>query len=324
MKCKQRLCQRTKNVGSEGNCDVCQDVINIMNKKHAQINAKNTLKPVQVDLKQMIQVHEQLSSGVKTDPQLVSVLLLGGIINITFQHDAIEELEVRIKQLECEEISTKTRIEAVENWVLSQSDSVKTLSEHVTEIDKTLVDLKKDHETVTEEKENEKPGKKEVIYCKECDKSFERNCDFEKHIEEHKLQKEFECDVCGKDFYLKWRLLKHKEMHTATKKFCHYYNNGKPCPFEAIGCMFHHSKSGTCKTSICTNILCQFEHPKHVIEEEEAENVIEDISDEEMTENDCHLCSAKFESLEPLCDHLRTEHVDYHQGVLRGLANMEA
>ena len=89
-----------------------------MNKKHAKINAKNTLKPVQVDLKQMIEVHEQLSSGVKTDPHL------GGIINITSQHDAIKEVEVRIKQLEREEISTKTRIEAVENWVLSQSESI--------------------------------------------------------------------------------------------------------------------------------------------------------------------------------------------------------
>ena len=80
---------------------------------------------------------------------------------------------------------------------------------------------------MTQEKENEHPGKKEVIYCKECDTSFERNCDFEKHIDEHKLQKEFKCDICGKDFYLKWRLLKHKEMHIVTKKFCHYYNNGK-------------------------------------------------------------------------------------------------
>ena len=321
MKCKQRLCQRTKNVGSEGNCDVCQDVINVMNTKYAEIDAKKTVKPVQVDLKQMVKVHEQLSKGVKTDPQIVSVLVLGGIINITSQHDAIEELEVRIKQLEREEISTKTRIEAVENWVLTQSDSLRTLSEHVTQFDTTLVKLRKDHEKVTHEKGN---VKKEVIKCKECDKNFERNCDFEKHIEEHKLQKEFECDICGKDFYLKWRLLKHKEMHSVTKKFCHYYNNGKPCPYEAIGCMFHHSKSGTCKQSICTNILCQFEHPKHMIEEEEAENVIENISDEEMAENDCHLCSAKFESLEPLCEHLQTEHVDYHQGVLRGLANIEA
>ena len=115
-----------------------------------------------------------------------------------------------------------------------------------------------------------------------------------------------------------------KEIHTATKRFCHYYNNSKPCPYEAIGCMFHHSKSGVCKQLICANILCQFEHPKLVIVEKEAENVIEDISNEDIAENDCHLCTAKFENLEPLCDHLLTEHLDYNQGVLRGLANMEA
>ena len=110
---------------------------------------------------------------------------------------------------------------------LNKRNSIETLSEHGTEIDTTIVNLKKDHGKVIKEKENEVPGKKEVIECKECDKSFKRNCDLERHIEEHELQKEFKCDICGKEFYLKWRMLKHKEIHTETKKFCHYYNYSK-------------------------------------------------------------------------------------------------
>ena len=111
--------------------------------------------------------------------------------------------------------------------------------------------------------------------------------------------------------------MKHGEMHTETKKCCHFFNNDKTCPYEAIGCMFHHSQAGACKQSICTNNLCQFEHPKEVIEEEGAQNVIEEMSEEDMGENDCHLCSAKFKNLEPLCAHLQTNHVEYHKGVLQ-------
>ena len=41
-----------------------QDVINDVNKKHADVNAKKTLKKVQVNLNQMTEVHKKLSKGV--------------------------------------------------------------------------------------------------------------------------------------------------------------------------------------------------------------------------------------------------------------------
>ena len=62
------------------------------------------------------------------------------------------------------------------------------------------------------------------------------------------------------------------------------FNNRKPCPYEAIGSMFHHSQAGACKKLVCTNDLCQFEHPKEMIEEEEAANEIEEISDDDMSD----------------------------------------
>ena len=127
--------------------------------------------------------------------------------------------------------------------------------------------------------------------------------------------------------------MKHKEIHAENQslKCCHYFNNQKVCLFKEIGCKFLHTKSSKCRFAECNNQLCpfshadedqnnlhvdeegqaehlEFEHPKDVIEEE-IENVTGEATDEAMGENDCHLCSVMFESLEHLCEHLRTEHV---------------
>ena len=81
-------------------------------------------------------------------------------------------------------------------------------------------------------------------------------------MEAHKKKKEFKCDVCGKDFYLKWRLNKHKIGHDdENTRNCHYFNNGKKCPFLAIGCKFNHQVSEECTyKKNCTMTLCQFRH----------------------------------------------------------------
>ena len=45
------------------------------------------------------------------------------------------------------------------------------------------------------------------------------------------------------------------------QKFCHYYNNGKFCPFEKLGCKFKHETSPNCVyLRRCKNTLCQFKH----------------------------------------------------------------
>ena len=51
------------------------------------------------------------------------------------------------------------------------------------------------------------------------------------------------------------------EVHSADSKFCHYFNNEKPCPYEEFGCKFKHEKSSTCSYGQrCNNTLCQFQH----------------------------------------------------------------
>ena len=44
-------------------------------------------------------------------------------------------------------------------------------------------------------------------------------------------------------------------------RHCHYYDNGKSCPFEEVGCMFLQKDSAPCKFGImCKNNLCHYKH----------------------------------------------------------------
>ena len=114
-----------------------------------------------------------------------------------------------------------------------------------------------------------------LIKCESCDETFKKNCDLELHIQRSHFSVEmFECDKCGKQFVLKWRLRKHQDIHNNQNiRKCHYYNNNKKCPFEAIGCMFEHSFSGKCQHGErCNKNLCTFQHEtcidsEHVKEE---------------------------------------------------------
>ena len=71
--------------------------------------------------------------------------------------------------------------------------------------------------------------------------------------------------------------------------YCHYFNNKKTCPFEEVGCMYKHAKSGNCWfKDLCKNKLCQYAHDvkktandttvkAHI---EETENTISDNLDQ--------------------------------------------
>ena len=87
------------------------------------------------------------------------------------------------------------------------------------------------------------------VKCHMCEDTFDENYKLEEHvIEMHKDSKKFECEVCGKNFVSNWRLEKHRASHlVGRQRSCHYYNNEKHCPYEAIGCKFPHVIADKCK-----------------------------------------------------------------------------
>ena len=99
--------------------------------------------------------------------------------------------------------------------------------------------------------------------CDYCSDRFNTKTEMEIHIESSHVMINFKCDKCDEVFISKWRLNVHLKSHTNEKKprNCHYFNSGKNCPFERLGCKFHHIVSSDCKFGDkCTYKMCQFKH----------------------------------------------------------------
>ena len=75
----------------------------------------------------MVNTHSQIARGIKVDQEVVSNLLLGGVINILHQHDTIDEMDERIKSVEQIITTDKLRIELLENWTKKQAEELKNL-----------------------------------------------------------------------------------------------------------------------------------------------------------------------------------------------------
>ena len=162
MKCKQKLCSRTKNLDKSGSCAICADAIFEAFKNYEK-NKKRIPSKVDVDLKLMVETHAKLAKGLQVDPKVVSNLLLGGVINILHQHDTIAEIDGRIKQVEQGSLSDKIRIESLENWVLKQCDEIKVLNEIVSRMDKDGVVIEENKELEKVKKENNQYGSLEGL-----------------------------------------------------------------------------------------------------------------------------------------------------------------
>ena len=279
MKCKQNLCQRTKNLKTNGNCNVCDDAIEKVG-DHRK-NDKKKLEHITVDIKQMVDIQNKLSNGIPVDQTVVSGLLLSGIMNILNQHDVIEALEEKLESFQIENKTINTRIESIENWLLKKDEEFK-------EMTVKLSTTSSRHENVSNPENKNSFEKK----CNECGEVLTRNSDFEKHMQEkHDAKKTFECDVCGKMFLLEWRLKKHVDIHKQEPRKCKYFLSKEPCPFADIGCKFSHDD----------------------LENEDIETIEDEYS---LEENQCHLCRLQLLTKDDLMTHVEVSHEEYFQGAM--------
>ena len=99
--------------------------------------------------------------------------------------------------------------------------------------------------------------------CTFCGAEFLLHCELEGHIsEKHSNIQKHECDQCELSFYSQWRLNKHIQWHKiGQKRRCHFFNNGKTCPFFEKGCKFLHELAEECFFgNTCKLDKCQFRH----------------------------------------------------------------
>ena len=123
-----------------------------------------------------------------------------------------------------------------------------------------------------------------IYKCKDCDKAFDECWKFEMHVKDHDSEEEFKCDICNKSFFLEWRFRQHlRGHHDSGRKFCHYFNNDKLCPFQLIGCKFKHENSQLCVYGKrCQTYLCQHKHSIEEaisLNEQSIDTTVSEISD---------------------------------------------
>ena len=277
------------------------------------------------------------SKGEVVDSACMNSLLLGGIINILIQHDAIEDLNGKIRTLEEENVGNRARIESLESWASKQAEEFKditkkmieneeieALNHKVTDLELEVSDLKSHTNSVTVPNSSTE----EMIHrrpCHLCNKPFTKNSDLEIHLMEiHGVEKKFSCEVCEKEFVLEWRFKKHITMHTATGiKPCRFYNNKTKCPYEDIGCMFLHKfKQG----DIIDTVTDESE-----VEEIELIREVDPVSEQDLSDavqehplnnNKCHLCSKQLNSKDDLYIHVESEHEEFFNGIMEAAAMM--
>ena len=119
-------------------------------------------------------------------------------------------------------------------------------------------ELSKKHEAL--EKKYSEVIFKENFQCKNCDATFRTMTDLRKHRKVHKTDR-YSCENCDKTFVNEDTMEMHNTItHKNVRFYCHYFNNGKQCPFKTE-CVFLHEVSKVCKDGKkCERDMCMFRH----------------------------------------------------------------
>ena len=99
--------------------------------------------------------------------------------------------------------------------------------------------------------------------CPQCGITFNTIYELEAHLTgSHSQAKSIACSICNMTFVTKWRLSKHMLLHSDKKsKTCHFFNNGKICPYEEYGCKFKHEVAKECPVrEKCSRSKCPLRH----------------------------------------------------------------
>ena len=124
-----------------------------------------------------------------------------------------------------------------------------------------------------------------MFQCDECERNFKEEWKLNAHIKSHE---KYSCDHCDKRFKFQDIRDKHvKIAHESLKIYCHFFNNGKTCPFNDE-CVFLHEDAEICKYGAqCERNNCMFKHENDTNNDNDANDVNEeDGVDEEGYDED--------------------------------------
>ena len=121
--------------------------------------------------------------------------------------------------------------------------------------------------------------------CSECEQTFNEEWKLNAHLKSHK---KYSCDYCERTFKYEDTKEKHvKIAHEDYKLYCHYFNNGKECPF-VTECVFLHEDSDNCRYGdLCERDFCMYKHVVNTNEDGD-DNGDEDEEDVEKNDDDDH------------------------------------
>ena len=149
MVCKQKLCKRKANTTSSGNCAVCQNAIDDALNKVEASRKKQNFERVDVDFQLMLETHKKLEKGIRVDPTALNILVLGGIVNILCQSEAVDQIQEKVKILEQDNVTNKVKMEYLETWVINQHDIIEDLNQKFSRLDKNGVIVKESSEILS-------------------------------------------------------------------------------------------------------------------------------------------------------------------------------
>ena len=192
--------------------------------------------------------------------------------NLNSLKNKIEVVEARVDL--SEPVNENTSPVAVNEDLANMKSEVEDINSELSKLDEKIeefnLEIKKFEGKLSQRvtaSNTSKTVSEKIFECDICGDEFSLHKTFKEHLRTHHNTSTMNCSECGKCFFAKWRLNLHVKHHHVqkSKRCCHFFNNGKFCPYEKMGCKFQHLKSKICKFgSSCVQDKCQFRHENNL------------------------------------------------------------